>query len=54
MSNPAAGAKTGHAIAAAILAVIGILIIRKYPIDQPMRQDIQKFISEHQTKKEVD
>ena len=38
----------------AILAVIGILIIRKYPIDQPMREDIQKFISEHQTKKEID
>ena len=38
----------------AILAVIGIAIIRKYPIDQPMREDIQKFISEHQTKKEVD
>lgn len=38
----------------AILAVIGIAIIRKYPIDQPMREKIQQFISEHQTKKEVD
>jgi Na+/melibiose symporter-like transporter len=38
----------------AILAVIGILIIRTYPIDQTMRGDIQKFISEHQTKKEVE
>ena len=26
----------------------------KYPIDQPMREDIQKYIAEHQTKKEVD
>ena len=38
----------------AILAVIGILIIRNYPINQTMRGDIQKFISEHQTKKEVE
>ncbi len=38
----------------AILAVIGILIIRRYPIDQNMRQDIQKFIAEHQTKQEID
>ncbi len=38
----------------AILAVIGILIIRTYPINQSMRQDIQQFITTHQTKKEVD
>jgi Na+/melibiose symporter-like transporter len=38
----------------AILAVIGILIIRNYPIDQDMRKDIQQFISTHQTKKEVE
>ena len=38
----------------AILAVIGILIIRRYPIDQNMRKDIQSFISTHQTKKEVE
>ncbi|MBQ9643242.1 MAG: MFS transporter [Lachnospiraceae bacterium] len=38
----------------AILAVIGILIIRRYPIDQNMRQDIQKFISDHQTKQKID
>ena len=38
----------------ALLAVIGILIIRNYPINQTMRGDIQKFISEHQTKKEVE
>jgi len=38
----------------AILAFVGIMIIKDYPIDQPMREDIQKFIAEHQTKKEVD
>ena len=38
----------------AILAFVGIMVIKDYPIDQPMREDIQKFISEHQTKKEVD
>ncbi len=38
----------------AILAVIGILIIRKYPIDQKMRLDIREYISTHQTKREID
>lgn len=38
----------------AILAFVGIMIIKDCPIDQPMRQDIQNFISEHQVKKEVD
>ena len=38
----------------AILSFVGIMVIKNYPIDQPMREDIQKFISEHQTKKEVD
>ncbi len=37
-----------------VLAVIGILIIRKYPITPEIRTKIQAFISEHQTKKEVD
>ena len=38
----------------AILAVIGILIIRKYPITPEVRKDIQSFIAEHQTKKAVE
>ena len=38
----------------AILAVIGILIIRKYPITPDTRKDIQTYIAEHQTKKEVE
>ncbi|MBP0986556.1 MAG: hypothetical protein J6P39_06070 [Oscillospiraceae bacterium] len=38
----------------AVLAVIGILIIRKYPITQEIRKKIQEFIAEHQTKKEIE
>ena len=38
----------------AILAVVGILIIRKYPITPDVRKDIQQFISAHQTKREID
>ena len=38
----------------AILAVVGILIIRKYPITPEVRKDIQSFIAEHQTKKAVE
>ena len=38
----------------AIMAVIGILIIRNYPIDQKEREDIHAYITEHQTHKEVE
>lgn len=34
----------------AVCAVIGILILRKYPIDQAKRHEIQEFIREHQAK----
>ncbi|MBQ9612655.1 MAG: MFS transporter [Lachnospiraceae bacterium] len=35
----------------AIMAVIGILILRKYPIDQKLRKEIQEYIQQHQSKK---
>ncbi len=38
----------------AILAFVGIMIIKDYPIDPAMRKDIHQFISTHQTKKDVD
>ena len=38
----------------AILAFVGIMVIKDYPIDTAMRKDIQQFISTHQTKKNVD
>lgn len=38
----------------AVMAVIGVLILNKYPIDQEKRKEIQAFIAEHQTKKEID
>ena len=38
----------------AILAFVGIMIIKDYPIDPAMRKDIHQFISTHQTKKNVD
>ena len=38
----------------AILAFVGIMVIRNYPIDQEMRKNIQQFIANHQTKKEID
>ena len=38
----------------AILAVIAVLIINRYPIDQKMRKDIQQYISEHQAAKVED
>lgn len=38
----------------AIMAVIGILVLNKYPIDQEERKKVQAFIAEHQTKKEID
>ena len=38
----------------AIFAIIGILILKKYPIDHVKRLEIQEYIKEHQTKKEID
>ena len=38
----------------AIMAVIGILVLNKYPINHEERQKMQAFISEHQTKKEIE
>ncbi|MBR6322688.1 MAG: MFS transporter, partial [Lachnospiraceae bacterium] len=38
----------------AIIAVIGILIFRKYPIDTEERAKIHEYIAEHQTKKETE
>ena len=38
----------------AILAFVGIMVIRNYPIDQEMRKNIQQFIANHQTQKEID
>ena len=38
----------------AILAFVGIMVIKDYPIDTDMRKDIQQFISTHQAKKKVD
>lgn len=35
----------------AIMAVIGILILSKYPIDQKLRGEIQEYIQHHQSKK---
>ena len=35
----------------AVMAVIGVLIIHKYPIDQELRGKIQTYIKEHQSKK---
>ena len=35
----------------AIMAIVGILILNKYPIDQPLRVKIQEYIKEHQSKK---
>ncbi len=36
----------------AILAVIGVLIIRKYPIDQDLRKKMHEYIDAHQATKE--
>ena len=38
----------------AVFAVIGVLILKKYPIDHAKRLEIQEYIKEHQTKKEID
>lgn len=35
----------------AVCAVAGILILKKYPIDQKKRAEIQEYIKEHQSKK---
>ena len=37
----------------ALMAIIGLLIFRKYPIDQTERQKIRAYITEHQTKKKL-
>ncbi|MBO4886717.1 MAG: MFS transporter [Firmicutes bacterium] len=37
----------------ALMAIIGLLIFRKYPIDQTERQKIRAYITEHQTKKNL-
>ena len=38
----------------AILAFVGIMVIKDYPIDHAERGKIQEYISSHQTKKEID
>ena len=38
----------------AILAFVGIMVIKDYPIDQTERGKIREYIANHQTKKEVD
>ena len=38
----------------AILAFVGIMVIKDYPIDSTERGKIQEYISSHQTKKEID
>lgn len=38
----------------AIMAVIGVLILRKYPIDQAERAKIQDFIKNHQTHEQIE
>ena len=38
----------------AILAFVGIMVIKAYPIDQTERGKIREYIANHQTKKEVD
>lgn len=38
----------------AILAFVGIMVIKDYPIDHTERGKIQEYISSHQTKKEID
>ena len=35
----------------AVMAICGVLILRKYPIDQPLRLKIRAYIQEHQSKK---
>ena len=35
----------------AIMAIIGVIILKKYPIDQELRKKIQEYISTHQSSK---
>lgn len=38
----------------AVMAIIGIIVLNKYPINPELREKIRTYISEHQTKKEVE